>query len=589
MSKNTRKLSCLLAAMMAATALVSCGNKSDTGSSSSASKVDTGSSAASSAAGSAENADAAPSETIETPDYMNEADVFPICKETTSYRIAVVESTNIEDYETNYETQWLKEKGNMEFEIDVLPTADLASKVQLQLASFELPDVYFVLARANVPTFNTSNALKYSETSGDGQIIALNDFIDAWGTNIKALFEKYASDGLESMMTSADGNIYYMPGYGPSYINRHANVFWINVGWLDNLGLDMPTTTDELEQVLLAFKNDDPNGNGKADEIGITGTSQNAGYNIVNYLLSAFTVVNTQNNYLYYDDSNIVHFAANEDAWREGLKYLNRLYGEGLIDTALFTQDQAGMKQVVTDAADICSGFSALGCGLITGGAGAEVDARYNSCPPVAGPDGTCYSVVAIPGPQSLGTITSACEKPEAMFRLMDYMIGEECSTLSRYGKLDENYIEAPEGHLNLYGTQASIIVTNNIWFVPQNTNWQNQLPFVNDIHNNGCGYPADKDTSAERKNADAVATYQPKEPTNVIPVSNYTAEETEIVNECTTYIKDMVDEGIAKFTVGEWDINNDKDWQTYLNELEAAGLSDFLECAQAAYDRTLE
>ena len=50
-----------------------------------------------------------------------------------------------------------------------------------------------------------------------------------------------------------------------------------------------------------------------------------------------------------------------------------------------------------------------------------------------------------------------------------------------------------------------------------------------------------------------------------------------------------MVNEGIAKFTVGEWDINDDADWQTYLNELENAGLSDFLACAQAAYDRTLK
>ena len=112
MSKNTRKLSCLLAAMMAATALVSCGNKSDTGSSSSASKADTGSSAASSAAGSAENEDTAPSEIIETPDYMNEADVIGFVNK---YQVPVVKSPCPADGYTKREyTKELLKKLNQE-------------------------------------------------------------------------------------------------------------------------------------------------------------------------------------------------------------------------------------------------------------------------------------------------------------------------------------------------------------------------------------------------------------------------------------------------------------------------------------------
>ncbi len=578
MNQNRKRICCLLAALLSLGTLTACGG-GDTAPES------TGGDGGSSVQSEAETGDGG---VLATPDYMNEADVFPICKETETYRIAVVESTNIEDYETNYETGVLEEKGNMEFEFEILPSADLASKVQLQLASYELPDAYFGLARNGCTTFTTTNALKYSEASGDGQIIALNDFIEAWGTNTKALFEKYASDGLEEMMTSADGNIYYMPGYGPSKINRHANVFWINTGWLDTLGLEMPETTDELEQVLLAFKTGDPNGNGQADEVPLSGTSSNAGYNIVHYLMSAFTVDNIQNMYLYYDDENTVHFAANEDAWREGLRYVNRLYEQGLIDPALFTQDLAGLKQVATDAEDICGGFAALGLGLVTAGAGDEVNNRYNYCEPLTGPDGTRYSVVAIPTAQSNGTITSACEKPEALFRLMDYMIGEECSTLSRYGKEGENYVAAPEGLESLYGDPATIMVTNSIWMMPQNTMWQNMLPFVNDIHNNGAGYPPEADTASEIKNAAATDSYMATEPDNTIPQSNYTLEEAEIVNECTSYIQDMVNEGIAKFTVGEWDIDDDGDWQTYLGELEGAGLSDFMECAQAAYERTL-
>lgn len=67
-------------------------------------------------------------------------------------------------------------------------------------------------------------------------------------------------------MTAPDGHIYTIPyvctdttvGYSP----------YINTKWLENVGMSTPTTTDEFEAVLKAFKEQDANGNGDAsDEI----------------------------------------------------------------------------------------------------------------------------------------------------------------------------------------------------------------------------------------------------------------------------------------------------------------------------------
>ena len=74
------------------------------------------------------------------------------------------------------------------------------------------------------------------------------------------------------MITATDGHIYAFPwieelGAGKENIHSIDTFPWINVEWLNNLGLDMPTNAEELKEVLLAFKNDDPNGNGQADEI----------------------------------------------------------------------------------------------------------------------------------------------------------------------------------------------------------------------------------------------------------------------------------------------------------------------------------
>ncbi len=61
--------------------------------------------------------------------------------------------------------------------------------------------------------------------------------------------------------------MYSMPDINDCYHCSLSHKAWIYQPWLDKLGLKIPTTTDELEQVLLAFKDKDPNGNGKADEI----------------------------------------------------------------------------------------------------------------------------------------------------------------------------------------------------------------------------------------------------------------------------------------------------------------------------------
>lgn len=44
---------------------------------------------------------------------------------------------------------------------------------------------------------------------------------------------------------------------------------WIRQDWLDNLGLEVPRTWDELAAVAEAFVTQDPDGNGEDDTIGI--------------------------------------------------------------------------------------------------------------------------------------------------------------------------------------------------------------------------------------------------------------------------------------------------------------------------------
>lgn len=83
---------------------------------------------------------------------------------------------------------------------------------------------------------------------------------------------------MSTAITAPDGNIYALPSINDCYHCSMAQKMWIYKPWLDKLGLDVPTTTDELYTVLKAFKDKDPNGNGKADEVPLTGAPRGSGW-----------------------------------------------------------------------------------------------------------------------------------------------------------------------------------------------------------------------------------------------------------------------------------------------------------------------
>ena len=133
-----------------------------------------------------------------------------------------------------------------------------------------------------------------------------------------------------------DGGIYNLPELEAGCFHCRFQIkFWMYQPWFDKLGLDFPpTTTDELYEVLKAFKTGDPNGNGIADEIPMLGAS--TGWNALplNFLMNAFTYTRrgTYGGYLERTPDSM-RFVADTPEWREGLRYIHRLY-EGGVDRA---------------------------------------------------------------------------------------------------------------------------------------------------------------------------------------------------------------------------------------------------------------
>ena len=152
----------------------------------------------------------------------------------------------------------LEEEHGINIEWEIYYASDWSEQKSLLLASGDLPDAFL-----------GSNALTASDMAQNkGNFVELTDLItEETMPNLTALFEE--DPELKAVCTDRDGKIYSLPkklGIRPEV---DGYVFYINKEWLDNLGLDTPTTIDELNEVALAFTKNDPDGNGQDDTFGI--------------------------------------------------------------------------------------------------------------------------------------------------------------------------------------------------------------------------------------------------------------------------------------------------------------------------------
>ncbi|MEL6682986.1 MAG: hypothetical protein AAFQ09_10110 [Pseudomonadota bacterium] len=121
-----------------------------------------------------------------------------------------------------------------------------------------------MLASGNIPDIVGSSRIRdfVNQFGPEGAFVPLNDLIAEHAPNIAAYYAERPD--IEAAVKAADGQMYYIP-YLPD--GKYGRAYWIRTDWLDALDLEVPQTVEEYENVLRAFKTQDPNGNGEADEV----------------------------------------------------------------------------------------------------------------------------------------------------------------------------------------------------------------------------------------------------------------------------------------------------------------------------------
>lgn len=489
------------------------------------------------------------------------------------------QTAGIESLDVNPFSKHIEEKLGIAFKWNTTPDAVFNDKKLLMLASGDYPAL---IMNAGI---SKADQIKYGM---QGAFIPLNDLIDQHAPNIKKALEEVSY--LKPAITAPDGNIYALPKVNECLHCTYGQRMWVNTTWLDKLGLEMPTTTDEFYEVLKAFKEKDPNGNGKADEIPMTTSLDVWGGGVDAFLMNAF-IYNNGTTYLSVKDGKVILSAA-EPEWKEGLKYLRKLYSEGLIDKGAFTQNGDAVKQLGNKEDNV---VGTVGYALISSVL-EPTDARprhkeYDVVPPLKGPNGVQlagYSVGA--GDGSFVITNKATEEQRiAAIKLADYLFSEEGTVMTSWGFEGDGWRKAESGTVDYNGQPAAFEALTRD--VPEGsldvTWWQlGTMLMVNSLRESFVA-PADPlgNGAYEYRLWLAAKKYEPFAKPDVVYPTDVFIDPTDatFIAQIQKTIQDYVKSNLAQFVTGSKDI--EKDWDAYVSGFKGLQLDKFLEIHQKALD----
>ncbi len=265
---------------------------------------------------------------------------FPLAEKTTLTGTISYPANTESDPNNRTIFKRLQEQTNVEIQWTAIQSDQWGDKITLEMSNVNtLTDFVFSAG------FSDSDLLKYAK---QGAIISLEDYIDAYMPNLKAVFDKYPE--YRTMCEDENGHIWALPwieqlGSEKTAIQTVGDMSFINKKWLDFLGLEMPTTVDEFEQVLIAFRD---NADAIQKEFNIDGSIipmsciVNDGDQDPAILINGFGEG-------YGDADRGRHIAVTDDlkvicsstqmGYKDGIAWLHKLYDEGLIDSEAFTQE----------------------------------------------------------------------------------------------------------------------------------------------------------------------------------------------------------------------------------------------------------
>lgn len=468
----------------------------------------------------------------------------------------------------------LEEKHGINIEWQVYYAGDFAEQKSLLFASGDLPDAFFGSCQI------TDSDLAQNKAS----FVELTDLIAENMPNLTAIFEKEPS--LLAAAKDRNGEIYSLVKKLPLRPTVCGDVMFINKEWLDNLGMEVPTTLDELTTVLKAFVTEDADGDGDPNnEIAISGSkSDSYASGALRTILAPFgTMVSRTGNYMMLDAEGNPTFAPITENYVEAVKWYSDLYQFGAIDPEAFTQDDS-MRKAKLQA----EGGSQVG--IVTGWTadaqvGINVD-QFVTLEAVEGWDGQHYAEAATDyldiSDREL-IITNKCEDPAKLLQWADDFYTDLASVQTFYGPIGDQIKDNGDGTYEVLVPADGTSLDTSAWsystrdFGPK---------YMNPDFYDNVILPSDQGDGVKLADDELNAKYITDDKNRPFPVVKYTEEELQRLTTLGTDIYKYVEAQFAHWVV---DGGIEEEWDAYIEQLNAMGLQELLEIQNTAYQAYLE
>jgi putative aldouronate transport system substrate-binding protein len=477
-----------------------------------------------------------------------------------AYEVATVRWADWgEDYHTGFPDAAASEAG-IAVTWDTILNSDWADKKAVLLAGGDLPDAFM-----GSICFSESDIL-----TNTGSFIALDDYIDEYMPNFKAIIE--SDPTMKALATSADGHIYGLPSKKPCRPTV-ANQMFINKQWLDNLGLEVPTTYEEFENVLTAFKEQDANGNGDpTDEIPF---GQGYADSVMFFCLPFGTTIGADGTYMMAIQNGEPVYLPVTEGYKSGIEWMHDCFEKGLIDPELFTEDSSMRDAKLMNETPIVGaapGWTADS----TFGANAD---QYIALPALAGPEGEGY-ISSDPEHWNYSryefVVTSSCENPGPLLSWVDKFYTEDASIQNFYGSFG-------------VGTEKNDADGTYTVLEPQDGNSADTFAWIQSLRDFGPKYVKEgfnDKVNYAAENGDASKLALDKElgkyAKEAFPNVSYTTDQ---LNTLATLFTDL--DAYVASNQATWVTEGgiDEQWDNYVKTLETMGYNDFIQIQQDAYN----
>ena len=517
-------------------------------------------------------------------EFMN-LEGLPIVKEgkQATLRIFVALNANATDPNDMRWTKYVEELTGINIEWEFYSEAVAGEKLRLMLAGGgDLPDIIM----------NCVNKKEVVQYMNDGLFRPIDDLIENYMPNLRTIYEKRPQYKTASI--APDGKIYGVPYIEEMYgLGDTPGPIYVYKPWLDQLGLDVPTTLDEYRHFLELVRDTDLNGNGEKDEIPFTfqygGYDSYEGYH---WIVSCFGV-NDNYAHLTVKDGKVIN-SATQEGFRDAMEYIHQMYQDGLIDPDSFSAVMSGdprarvLAKINSEEPTVASVQMFDPMGEIT--VSEERRSEYVALPRLTGPNGDKSGIhYNQTSPTTRCIITTSCKYPELAARFIDFCMDPEQSVYLNWGTLDYVYVKDDNGVLRWDMTDSGKPALKEGYESINEMRWASTpvmggLVILEDYYETVVEFPLDAELILKGQRQAGSQEYL--EELEYLPDLWYTVEEMEILAQNETYVNNIVNSYVATWmqkggAAAQWD--------QFLQELKAANIDAVLGAYQSAYDRYME